>query len=240
MLVTSQLPIQTTKNFYSFLTCTCAPTRWKRFRHPWLLVHYISSAGCHRLENRKSGTWNLRLKTQLKKVRYAVREHFQKSASSVLLSICVTIFRFAFHSHSSCCCQQETSHLPSWGRPKAASFSEDIYVLYVAYIILKALGFLLAFEESAEWALLSSLSVDSNFYVSTLYWSKHPPQLGKARNRSPNFLIVNWFHVKVHIFIPKSFQIEDHSSNRRSYLTTTITFVPPRLCVTKQKYGINA
>jgi len=37
MLVTSYLPIQTTKIFYSFLTITCAPPLRKTFRHPWLV-----------------------------------------------------------------------------------------------------------------------------------------------------------------------------------------------------------
>jgi len=36
MRVTSQLPIQTTTIFYSFLTCTCAPPLWKSFRHLWI------------------------------------------------------------------------------------------------------------------------------------------------------------------------------------------------------------
>jgi len=35
MLVTPQLPIQITKMFYAFLTCTCATPLWKRFHHPW-------------------------------------------------------------------------------------------------------------------------------------------------------------------------------------------------------------
>jgi len=38
MLVTSQLPIQTTIFFYIFLTWTSARTLWKRFRHPWFTV----------------------------------------------------------------------------------------------------------------------------------------------------------------------------------------------------------
>jgi len=40
MLVMSQLLIQTTNIFYSFLTCTCAPPLWKRFCHPcvWLVA----------------------------------------------------------------------------------------------------------------------------------------------------------------------------------------------------------
>jgi len=39
MLVTSQLPIQTTKIFYTFLTCTCAPPTLKKVLHPcvWLV-----------------------------------------------------------------------------------------------------------------------------------------------------------------------------------------------------------
>jgi len=40
MPVTSQLPIQTTKIFYSFLTCICVPPLWKRFRHPCHEVRY--------------------------------------------------------------------------------------------------------------------------------------------------------------------------------------------------------
>jgi len=38
MLVTSQFAIQTAKIFHSFLTCTCAPTLSKCFRHPWAEV----------------------------------------------------------------------------------------------------------------------------------------------------------------------------------------------------------
>ena len=41
MLVTSQLPIQTTKIFYSFLTCTCATIHFEKgsttHAHGWLV-----------------------------------------------------------------------------------------------------------------------------------------------------------------------------------------------------------
>jgi len=50
MLVTSQLPIQTTKIFYSYLTCTCAPAHWKRFHNPciWLVgwLHALMQSDC--------------------------------------------------------------------------------------------------------------------------------------------------------------------------------------------------
>jgi len=36
MLVTSQWPIQTTKNFYSFWRALVLTPTWKRFRHPCL------------------------------------------------------------------------------------------------------------------------------------------------------------------------------------------------------------
>jgi len=44
MLVTSQLPIQTTKIFYSFLTCTCATPHFEKgsatHAYDWLVARF--------------------------------------------------------------------------------------------------------------------------------------------------------------------------------------------------------
>ena len=49
--------------------------------------------------------------TQLKKISQAVQEHCQKPAGSVLRAFSSQFWGLAFQSHSSCCCQQEFSHL---------------------------------------------------------------------------------------------------------------------------------
>ena len=42
MLVTSYLPIQTTKIFYNFWRAL-GPPLWKRFRHPWPIIQWFST-----------------------------------------------------------------------------------------------------------------------------------------------------------------------------------------------------
>jgi len=86
-----------------------------------------------KLEHRKFGAWNLSLNNPTDKNSLAVQEDCQQPAGSVFLSICLTLMlsgvSFTFQLSLSA-----MNIRPSWGRPKAASFSDDMYV--VACIIL--------------------------------------------------------------------------------------------------------
>ena len=97
-----------------------------------LLVHlYFPLPSCHTLENIAFGTWNLVLNNPTEKVRWAVQEQYQKQARSVLLNICLTVLTFDIPFTFQLLLSARNL-IPSWGRSKAASFSENIYVMYVA------------------------------------------------------------------------------------------------------------
>ena len=92
---------------------------------------------CHRLENRKFGTWNLALNDPTEKIAYArlFKNICQKPAGSVSLSTYLTVLKFGFHSHSSCC-QQGTSQLAEVGLKLLPSLNTNIYMMCLACIIL--------------------------------------------------------------------------------------------------------
>ena len=81
--MTSKFPIKTAKRFYSFLTCTCAPPLWERFRHPWLEWNACSHQRWPRIQS--AGvvffpTW-IRSRSQIfVKKRTLIRSHFSFSA----------------------------------------------------------------------------------------------------------------------------------------------------------------
>jgi len=66
---------------------------------------------------------------------------------------------------------------------------------------LKALVLLYAFEESVDWALLSSFCDDSNLHISLFKYVLST--MGVSKESIRKFLIGNRFHVKLRILSPE-------------------------------------
>jgi len=69
-------------------------------------------------------------------------------------------------------------------------------------LVIPALSFLLALEESAEWALLSSFCDDSNLHIPIIKQVLSTRKISKESNGK--FLIENLFQMKLRTVSPKT------------------------------------
>jgi len=130
----------------------------------YLFVRYIFLYQVAILENRKFGTSNFVFNKPSEKIRWAV-QHGQKSAGSVLSAPEHLPHSLEFWRSHIPAFLSARNLTPSWGRPEAPSFSEDIHVeciiLFILWLIICIVTlFNCTYMQQNVW---------QNLFIQTLY-----------------------------------------------------------------------